>query len=150
MSRYLVILSALAFIVGGSPGVAAEPEEQIEDFLGQTKLGVSLDECTETHGLIGCMEMACRGMNFEHKICRRYFENGQPKIVRACTYPLTGIGVVTTVFTDLAVIDVTENGLEVREMVAGISFEELEARTGTALTLRPNWRPLTAPNQGCA
>ncbi len=96
----------------------------------------------------GAMDLAA-GARRVFAISHHETRTGEPKIVRACTYPLTGIGVVTTVFTDLAVIDVTENGLEVREMVAGISFEELEARTGAALTLRLNWRPLTAPNQGC-
>ena len=72
-------------------------------------------------------------------------KTGAPKIVRACTYPLTGIGVVTTIFTDLAVVDVTENGLEVHEMAAGLSFDELQGETGATLKLAATWRPLSAP-----
>ena len=75
-------------------------------------------------------------------------KTGAPKIVRACTYPLTGIRVVTTIFTDLAVVDVTENGLEVREMAAGLSFDELQGETGATLKLAATWRPLTAPEAG--
>ena len=70
---------------------------------------------------------------------------GVPKIVEECTYPLTGTGVVTTVFTDLAVIDITAAGPVVREMVEGLDMEGLQALTGTPLTLGPACKPLTAP-----
>ena len=70
---------------------------------------------------------------------------GVPKIVEECTYPLTGTGVVTTVFTDLAVIDITAAGPVVREMVEGLDMEGLQALTGTPLTLGPDCKPLTAP-----
>lgn len=84
MKRYLVILTALFLLVVGSRGGAAEPEEEIEALLSQSNLGLNLNECTEAHGLIGCLELACGELNFDHKSCRRYFENGQPKLVRAC------------------------------------------------------------------
>ena len=72
-------------------------------------------------------------------------KKGELKIVKECTYPLTGAGVVTVVFTDLAVIDVTAKGLEVRELVEDLSFEELQQRTGASLSPSPDIRPLTAP-----
>lgn len=62
-------------------------------------------------------------------------KNGEPKIVEKCKYPLTGKGVVKRIYTNLAVIDVHENGLKVREMAPGISFEYLQEKTGTKLTL---------------
>ncbi len=95
----------------------------------------------------GAMDLAA-GAERVFVICNHVTKTGEPKIVRSCTYPLTAAGVVTTVFTDLAVVEVTENGLEVREMVAGLSFEELEARTGAALRLAADWRPLMAPRTG--
>ena len=58
---------------------------------------------------------------------------------------MTGAGVVTVVFTDLAVIDVTAKGLEVRELVEDLSFEELQQRTGARLSPGPDISPLTAP-----
>ena len=70
---------------------------------------------------------------------------GEPKIVERCTYPLTGAAVVTTVYTDLAVIDVTGDGLVVREMAGDIDFAELQRRTGATLLLAEDWRRLTAP-----
>ena len=60
-------------------------------------------------------------------------KQGTRKIVPACTYPLTGIRCVDRIYTDLAVLDVTERGLAVIEVVDGLSFEELERRTGVPL-----------------
>ncbi len=62
-------------------------------------------------------------------------KNGEPKIVKECTYPLTGKGVVNHIYTDLAVIDVTENGLFVREMAPGVDFEYLKSCTAAELKL---------------
>jgi 3-oxoadipate CoA-transferase beta subunit len=58
---------------------------------------------------------------------------GASKIVPECTYPLTGVGCVSRIYTDLAVLDVTPQGLVVREMVDGLSFEELQRITGVPL-----------------
>lgn len=60
---------------------------------------------------------------------------GDSKIVPACTYPLTGVGCVSRVYTDLAVIDVTPAGLEVVEMVDGLALDELVRLTGVPLRL---------------
>lgn len=62
-------------------------------------------------------------------------KNGESKIVEHCTYPLTGIHCVDRIYTDLAVIDVTHGGLLVREMVEGLSFQELQRLTPAPLTL---------------
>jgi 3-oxoadipate CoA-transferase beta subunit len=61
-------------------------------------------------------------------------KSGESKIVPQCTYPLTGIGCVTRIYTDLAVIDVTPTGLVVREMVEGLTFEQLQEITDVPLT----------------
>jgi 3-oxoadipate CoA-transferase beta subunit len=58
-------------------------------------------------------------------------KKGESKIVERCTYPLTGIGCVSSIYTDLAVIEITPSGLDVVEIVEGLSFEELERLTGT-------------------
>ncbi len=58
---------------------------------------------------------------------------GEPKIVERCTYPLTGIGCVSRIYTDHAVIDVTPAGLVAIEWVEGLDFEELRAMTGAPL-----------------
>jgi 3-oxoadipate CoA-transferase beta subunit len=60
-------------------------------------------------------------------------KNGESKIVERCTYPLTGIGCVNRIYTDLAVLDVTPRGLHVLEIVGGLSFDELVRLTGLPL-----------------
>ena len=58
---------------------------------------------------------------------------GEPKVVAACSYPLTGIGCVSRIYTDRAVLDITPGGVQVRELAEGLAFEELQAMTGVAL-----------------
>jgi 3-oxoadipate CoA-transferase beta subunit len=60
-------------------------------------------------------------------------KTGEAKIVDECSYPLTAVACVSRIFTDLAVIDVTPDGLIVREMAGGLTFEALQARTGATL-----------------
>ena len=58
---------------------------------------------------------------------------GETKIVERCSYPLTGVGCVSRIYTDLAVLDITADGVVVVESVEGLAFDELQARTGVAL-----------------
>jgi 3-oxoadipate CoA-transferase, beta subunit len=60
-------------------------------------------------------------------------KSGESKIVPRCTYPVTGLGCVDRIFTDLAVLDVTPGGLTVVEIVDGLSFDELQRLTGVPL-----------------
>lgn len=60
-------------------------------------------------------------------------KNGESKLVPECTYPLTGIACVSRIYTDLAILDVTPQGLRVREILADISFEALQELSGVPL-----------------
>ena len=60
-------------------------------------------------------------------------KTGESKLVPECTYPLTGIACVSRIYTDLAILDVTPQGLRVREILADISFEALQDLSGVPL-----------------
>jgi 3-oxoadipate CoA-transferase beta subunit len=57
-------------------------------------------------------------------------KNGDPKLVEACTYPLTGKGVCTRIYTELCVLDVTPDGLQLVELSPGVTFDYVQERTG--------------------
>jgi 3-oxoacid CoA-transferase B subunit len=63
-------------------------------------------------------------------------KDGAPKIVKQCSYPLTGIACTDTVVTDLAVIDVVPEGLVLREVAPGWSPDEVQAATEARLIVR--------------
>jgi 3-oxoadipate CoA-transferase, beta subunit len=60
-------------------------------------------------------------------------KNGESKIVERCSYPLTGVGVVKRIYTDLAVIEITPRGLAAGRLVSGLSFDELQRLTPVPL-----------------
>ena len=60
-------------------------------------------------------------------------KTGDPKLVEACSYPLTGQGVVDRVYTNLAVIDVTPDGFQIVELCPGVEFETVQELTGAPL-----------------
>ena len=80
----------------------------------------------------GAMDLAIGARNvwvmMEHTT-----KSGESKIVERCTYPLTGIACVKRIYTDLAVIDVTPQGLSAVELIDGLSFEELARLTAAPL-----------------
>ena len=60
-------------------------------------------------------------------------KEGEPKLVQRCTYPLTGRAVVTRIYSDLAVIDVTARGFALVELAPGIPFDFVQERTGAPI-----------------
>jgi 3-oxoacid CoA-transferase subunit B len=63
---------------------------------------------------------------------------GEPKILRRCTLPITGLRVVDTIITELAVIQVTAEGLRVDEIAAGVTVDDLRRVTQAELLVSPN------------
>ncbi len=70
-------------------------------------------------------------------------KQGEPKIVAACSYPLTGIACVDTVITDLAVITVTPEGLVLREVAPGVSAHEVQQLTAAPLRVADDIREMS-------
>jgi 3-oxoacid CoA-transferase subunit B len=70
--------------------------------------------------------------------------DGSPKIVVECSLPLTGRAVVQRIITDLAVIDVTGDGLALRELAPSVSADDVIGRTGAPLTVALDQRRRTA------
>ena len=70
---------------------------------------------------------------------------GAPRLLEACTLPLTAARCVRRVYTDLAVIEIAPAGMLVREMLAGLDETDLRKRTGASLNFAPDCRPLVAP-----
>jgi 3-oxoadipate CoA-transferase beta subunit len=62
-------------------------------------------------------------------------KSGESRLVRRCTYPLTAVGVVKRVYTNLAILDVTDDGFAVREMVPGMTLDELQKVTDAPLRM---------------
>lgn len=80
----------------------------------------------------GAMDLV-QGVKTVFIITQHVTKNGEPKIVKECTYPLTGKAVVNRIYTDYAIIDVTDKGLFVREMAPGVDKEFLQKNTGAPL-----------------
>ena len=83
----------------------------------------------------GAMDLAV-GARHVYVMMEHTTKSGEPKIVKQCTYPLTGLACVDRIYTDLAVIDVTPSGLQVIDLAEGLAFEELRLLTGAPLALR--------------
>jgi len=80
----------------------------------------------------GAMDLAI-GAKRTFVMMEHLTKSGESKIVERCTYPLTGIGCVSRIYTDLAVIDVTARGLILVEAFNGLDRAELERLTGVPL-----------------
>jgi 3-oxoadipate CoA-transferase beta subunit len=80
----------------------------------------------------GAMDLAI-GARSTWVMMEHVTKSGEPKIVPACTYPLTGLRCVRRVYTDLAVIEIEPESLRVRELAPGVDWAWLQARTAVAL-----------------
>jgi 3-oxoadipate CoA-transferase beta subunit len=80
----------------------------------------------------GAMDLV-QGVDMIFVITKHVTKSGEPKLVEECTYPLTGQAVVSRVYTDLAVIDVTPAGFKLLEVAPGVTEDEVRQKTGAPL-----------------
>ena len=95
-------------------------------------------------GVGGAMDLAV-GAKEIRVLVEHTTRAGAPRIRRQCDLPLTAAGVVRRIYTDLAVVDVTADGLVVREIVEDVDFPTLQARTEARLRMAPDITVLRAP-----
>ena len=81
----------------------------------------------------GAMDLVV-GVKTIYVITRHTTKDGTPKLLETCTYPLTGLGVVKRIYTDLAVVAVSEFGFKLVETAPGIGADEVQTKTAAPLT----------------
>jgi len=75
-------------------------------------------------------------------------KNGEPKILKKCTLPLTGVGVVDTIVTEMAYISVTKDGLVLEEVAVGITPDDVQKATAAKLIVSPTLKVMGIGDRG--
>ena len=139
---YFVHSDAFAMIRGGHIDIAMLGAFEVSE--NGDLANWTTNNPTFPPGVGGAMDLAA-GAKQVWALTEHITRDGKPKIVKNCSYPLTSSGCVKRIFTDLAIIDVSDAGLTVIGMMDGLSLEELQAITEPTLTLSPECYKLQAP-----
>lgn len=94
----------------------------------------------------GAMDLVAGAKQVWVMLSSHVAKDGAAKVVERCELPLTGVACVNRIYSDLAVIEVTPDGLQVTDLVEGVSREELQSRTGAPLRFAETCRTL-APDE---
>lgn len=122
----VAVLGALQVSEKGDLAGWNNPERGFPQPIGN--IGGSMDLAVGARKVIVAMEHTTRGGDF--------------KVVKQCTYPVTALGVVKLIVTDLAVIDVTPEGLVLREVAPGLTPQEVQSVTEPRLIVSPGLRDI--------
>ena len=139
---YFVHSDAFAMIRGGHIDIAMLGAFEVSE--NGDLANWTTNNPTFPPGVGGAMDLAA-GAKQVWALTEHITRDGKPKIVKNCSYPLTSSGCVKRIFTDLAIIDVSDAGLTVIGMMDGLSVEELQALTAPTLALSPECYKLEAP-----
>lgn len=93
----------------------------------------------------GAMDLAF-GAKAVRVMMQHNTKSGGPRLLKKCSLPLTAPGCVTRIYTDLAVVDVMAQGFVVQEILAGMSKDELQAKTEAPLKYSNDLKALEAPS----
>ena len=96
---------------------------------------------TGVGGIGGAMDLAAGSARIVVVMFHRT-RDGEPKLLRACTYPLTAMRCVSTIVTDLAVIDIESGGFVLREVAPGVSVDDVRNATGAPLRVADDAREM--------
>ena len=137
---YMDVCTSFAMMRGGHIDVAVLGAFEVSEAGDLANWSTGVDD--DVPGIGGAMDLAC-GAKAIWVMMEHVTRDRRPKIVEACSCPLTARGVVSRVFTDLAVMDVTRGGVLVRAMVDGLSRAQLQERTGARLSFADVVSPLS-------
>ncbi|MCX5990812.1 MAG: 3-oxoacid CoA-transferase subunit B [Chloroflexi bacterium] len=122
----VAVLGALQVSEKGDLAGWNNPERGFPEHIGN--IGGSMDLAVGARKVIVAMEHTTKDGGF--------------KVVKKCTYPVTAVGVVKLIVTDLAVIDVTEKGLVLREVAPGLTAKDVQSVTEPKLIISPNLKEI--------
>ena len=129
---YMHHADSFALIRGGHLDLCVLGAFQVAENGDLANWATSQDDTTPAVG--GAMDLAA-GAKRVWVLMEHTTKTGESRLVRRCTYPLTAVGVVKRIYTNLAVIDVADDGFTVRDMVPGLTLDALQDVTDAPLRM---------------